>query len=134
MGYYTTYTLKWAPRPDYQAKPSCKCKSRAGSKFCPECGIEVGPIPLERVISEYITARKDEFGTNPDGTQQDPSKWYQAEEEMREMSAEIRNVLFTLHGEGEETGDIWDAFFLNGKSQKEKAVLTINPFDESKLK
>ena len=42
------------------------------------------------------------------------------------------NVLFKLHGEGDEQSDIWDAYFLDGKSQVHKAKITIDPCDSEK--
>jgi hypothetical protein len=38
-----------------------------------------------------------------------------------------------LSGEGEESGDIWKMYALNGKYQMEKAVITIGAFDVNKL-
>lgn len=134
MGYYTVYSLKWEPRKDYEAKDSCNHPKKSDVKFCPDCGIEVTKVTLDRVVAQHIESHKEKFAVEPDGSQADRQKWYEHEADLREMSAAIPNVLFTLHGEGEEAGDIWDAYFLNGKGQKEKAVLTIGSFDERKLK
>jgi len=61
-------------------------------------------------------------------------KWYDALENMKSVSKLYPDVLFTLDGEGEEAGDIWTAYFKNGKMQYEKAVIQTAPFDEGKLK
>lgn len=61
-------------------------------------------------------------------------KWYDALDHMKTISTMYPDVLFTLDGEGEESGDIWTAYFKNGKMQYEKAVIQTMPFDESKLK
>jgi hypothetical protein len=64
----------------------------------------------------------------------DEVKWYDAEDDLREISKEFPEVLFELHGEGEDVGDIWNEYFKNGKVQYCKAEIVIPPFDESKLK
>ena len=61
-------------------------------------------------------------------------KWYNHEEDMKQLSREFPDILFELCGEGEESGDIWEKYFKNGKMQCCKAVLTFEPFDEAKLK
>lgn len=48
-------------------------------------------------------------------------KWYCFSEDMKEVSKLIPNRTFTLDGYGEEAGDIWTAYFKNGKSQDAKA-------------
>ncbi len=53
---------------------------------------------------------------------------------MRTMSKHFAEVVFSLSGEGEESGDIWTKYFLNGKMQIEKAEVRVAPFDKSKLK
>jgi two-component SAPR family response regulator len=61
-------------------------------------------------------------------------KWYPWEVDMRLFSQKFPGVLFKLHGEGEESGDIWEAYFKDGKAQMCRAVITFEEFDESKLK
>lgn len=61
------------------------------------------------------------------------SRWYRHREDMTEFSKRYPSFLFVLNGEGEESGDIWREYFLNGKSQHEKASLQIAPFDKTKL-
>lgn len=60
-------------------------------------------------------------------------KWYNHEDDMRRLSQEFPNHLLILSGEGEESGDIWRHYYLNGKVQKVKAVITYEQFDHSKL-
>lgn len=52
---------------------------------------------------------------------------------MKAFSVEHPMMLFTLHGEGEESGDIWNEYYLAGKVQVAKALLQIAPFDAKKL-
>lgn len=61
-------------------------------------------------------------------------KWYSHVSDMRVFSKLFPKVLFTLRGEGEESGDIWAKYFLDGKMQEAKAEVVIAPFDASKLK
>ncbi len=63
----------------------------------------------------------------------DGIKWYQHEEDMKLYSSENPTVLFTLKGEGEESGDIWIAYHKAGKVQTCKAKIVFDDFDESKL-
>jgi hypothetical protein len=48
---------------------------------------------------------------------------------MRILSRAIANVLFKLSGEGENAGDIWVGYALNGKWQKQKAKIVVEPIN-----
>lgn len=61
-------------------------------------------------------------------------KWYEHEEDMKKVSKEYPETIFVLEGDGEESGDIWKKYFMNGKMQSCKAIMTFENFDESKLK
>lgn len=65
--------------------------------------------------------------------QSDSCKWYDHEEEMKDVSKKFPDVLFTLEGEGEESDDIWKKYFKNGKMQSCYAKITFDEYDESKL-
>ena len=41
--------------------------------------------------------------------------------------------ILSLYGNGEEDGDMWVEYFMNGKVQTEKAVITYADFDPKKL-
>jgi hypothetical protein len=105
MGYYTRYSLK----------------------------AEITPEELAREIHE---AKDDEwlgYAFVPSGESNDSWKGYEHEAEMRALSLRHPGKLFTLHGKGEEAGDVWNEYYRDGKMQREQAVLTIGPFDETKL-
>jgi len=61
-------------------------------------------------------------------------KWDNYKGLLVNLSLEYPDTLFTLHGEGEDTNDIWNFYVRNGLSQFEKAIITIPDFDETKLK
>ena len=61
------------------------------------------------------------------------TKWYDFEKDMREVSKQHPNVLFELSGEGEENGDLWKAYFKDGKMQMCKAKIEYDDFNESLL-
>lgn len=50
-------------------------------------------------------------------------KWYDEPEQMTLISLEFPHVHFIVHGEGEESGDIWDHHYLNGMSQALQAEI-----------
>lgn len=55
------------------------------------------------------------------------SKWYRNEEDMCGFSQREPMVLFKLHGEGEEAGDIWDKYFAGGKKVHEVRLVAELP-------
>lgn len=60
------------------------------------------------------------------------SKWYDCDNDMRELSAreEYKDVLFILDGEGMENEDIWTSYFKNGEMKTLYAEINIPEFDE----
>jgi hypothetical protein len=64
----------------------------------------------------------------------DDCKWYDYEEDMKALSKEFPDALFELSGEGEESGDIWNAYFKNGKWQRCPAKIVFEPYNEKALK
>jgi len=63
----------------------------------------------------------------------DSIKWYDCEKDMIKYSKKHPNTVFCIDGEGEESGDIWKAYFKNGKMFKTKATLVFEEFNENKL-
>ena len=92
------------------------------NQICPICGHE-GEYNHERLIEQRFDILFSE-----------ENKWYDWAEDMKEYSKLFPNILFTLNGEGEESGDFWAAYIKNGKMQEERAEIQIAPFDKSKLK
>ena len=61
-------------------------------------------------------------------------KWYDWPNDMTELSRSYPYILFTLEGVGEESPDLWRAYFKRGKYQVCQAKITFDEFDETKLK
>ena len=55
------------------------------------------------------------------------------DEEMLELSKHFPDTVFCLHGEGEESGDLWYCYYKNGKSQYCPAQIVYEEYDEAKL-
>jgi hypothetical protein len=64
----------------------------------------------------------------------DSCKWYEHDEDMTALSKQFPTVMFTLKGEGEESGDLWVAYYLGGKSYRDNAEIVFPEFSEEKLK
>lgn len=61
-------------------------------------------------------------------------KWYEHEDDCKKVSLLFPDTVIEVSGEGEESGDVWKAYYKNGKSFRAEAVVTFEPFNESKLK
>lgn len=89
-----------------------------------------GPDPfLQPLIEAMREIREEGFSCIGTG----PWKWYEHVGDMVALSRRFPEVLFTLHGEGEESGDIWRKYFLGGKVQVARATITFDDFDPAKL-
>ena len=53
--------------------------------------------------------------------------------DMEDFSKLFPGVVFCLHGEGEEQSDLWNEYYLDGKSQRCEAEIIYPPYDPSKL-
>jgi hypothetical protein len=90
---------------------------------------------LTEVISAIFAADEDKwyaleqegFKGSWDGVQS--CKWYNHEKDMKELSLQFPGALFTLHGEGENTGDLWNLYCQDGRLQEQHAEIVYPPFD-----
>lgn len=55
-------------------------------------------------------------------------KWYDCESDMISFSKKHPKVLFKISGEGEESDDLWEMFIRNGKTEKNKVILSYPPY------
>lgn len=108
MGYYTQYVLE--------------VDAPAGHPVCDE------PVAYWSNDDGDFTVRT--FIDDPP----EPCKWYEHEEDLVALSKKHPDVLFTLHGEGEESGDLWVQYFKGGKTQLEKAHIVFGKFDPKRLR
>lgn len=133
MGYYTNYRLEMVVRGDAKNiwVPQCTHAIILGAAFCHECGAKIGKRNILEVINEHIGADRQFYAVHEGA---EATKWYRHDEDMLNLSREFPKVLFTLHGEGEEGGDLWRTYYLDGRLQKEKAVVAYAKFDLAKLK
>lgn len=89
----------------------------------------------ETIIPQFREECDDaSYALDDGGDCSDSSKWYDCESDLKTFSVKHPEVLFTLSGEGEETGDLWILYVKNGKSQHCQAIITYPAFDESLLK
>lgn len=90
---------------------------------------------FEEIYNEVVYDYEDiEWAMDENGQRNEPCKWYDHEEHMKEISKLYPGVIFKLHGEGEESGDVWYKYFKDGKMQDCPARLTFDEYDENKLK
>lgn len=60
-------------------------------------------------------------------------KWYNSEDDMYRISKEFPNLVFHLHGDGEESGDIWERHWHDGLVQ-ECFIGDLPPYVPSEMK
>lgn len=88
--------------------------------------------PWRKEIDEAISQEKDmDYAV---GEYKQECKWYDHDKDMISFSKRFPDVLFTLEGQGEESGDLWNTYYKNGRMQHCTAIITYEEFDESKLK
>jgi len=119
MGYYTNYKLEITGNPDkvdafYEAT---KIKHRFRDKL-----LNYEERSEIEILHEMLEATFN-------------SKFYNHEQFFLKLSSndQNRDLLFTVDGEGEESGDIWKKYFKNGKMFVSQGRIVFDDFDESKL-
>lgn len=109
MGYYTYFSLRIVDEKDLELdKPEI--------------------IKKIRNMSESIR-----YALNEDGDSGDSCKWYEWEKEMLEISKKFPNNILKMCGDGEESGDKWIAYIMNGKIQHCPVKISYDPLDLSKI-
>lgn len=118
MGYYTRFKVDFKRVSDYDPH----------APFVP-ADIPEAYVPA---LNSLVDGGFKVF--NSDGWSSDTLKWYDWERDMLNASRQMPGVLMTLTGSGEEDGDIWRAYFLDGKVQSERPEIKFDPFDPAKLR
>lgn len=54
-------------------------------------------------------------------------KWYDHEEILTQVSKEFPRALITVNGYGEERGDVWRKYFLNGNMEEHRFSVDLFP-------
>lgn len=119
MSYNTRYELTW----DGDIPVTKQCASCNGT----------GQIVVSNPVREALHIKRGGVPSFDDHLAE-PTTWYGHEEDLRALSREFPSVLFTLRGQGEESGDIWTKYFQKGLMQTSLAEITIEGFDPKKLK
>lgn len=136
MGYTTSYELIITPPKNtipLEACTKCNMDLSAEMKFCPNCGKQIVYLPQDVIGIFRTQCDSAKIALDEAGDTEEDCKWYSHERDLKEFSEEYSGYLFTLHGEGEEVGDIWNKYFKNGKMQKAKAQIIIPEFNEALL-
>lgn len=86
-------------------------------------------------LSSFADTVKEYPGMN-EWSASDNMKWYEHEEDLKSLSLKFADVVFVLSGKGEEDGDVWKKYFLNGRMQECPAKITVeyDEFNPSELK
>jgi hypothetical protein len=53
-------------------------------------------------------------------------KWYEYHKHLKKISSEptFKDLIITVEGEGEKSGDIWKEIYKNGENKRVEAVIT----------
>lgn len=88
-------------------------------------------------VLEAISDEVDRMDVFEEGNAQDGwfswTTWYDWEEDMVLLSRRFPDVLFRLHGDGDDSEDLWDAYFLGGRMQMCPGKIVYDDFDPEKL-
>lgn len=94
--------------------------------------VEVTP---NMIIEEFVkTYEYAGYALNKKGETSEPCSWYDYDTELAQFSKKYPGWLFILSGKGEEAGDLWKNYYVDGKVQKAVAKIVFDDFDEKKLK
>ena len=138
MGYYTTYDLEIDNIGENLFVRQCEHDNPSDATFCMTCGKQIRETLATDIVWDYIASAPElenlRYAVGAEGEGGNSCKWYKHKEDMKALSAKFPGILFTLHGEGEESEDLWVQYWLGGKCQEEKAQVVFGSFDESKLR
>ena len=89
---------------------------------------------IEEVIADLRkTNSRAEYALDEGGSCQSSCKWYEWKKDMIEFSKKYPKALFILEGKGEDPGDLWKAWFKNGKIFFSKAKFVYEEYSPDKL-
>ena len=135
MGYNTEFTLSYKFLGEDPELTSFEKECQDRGVEIPE-SIKIQSNQSEAALEEILNS-KDFCDYSPlmnfvQGSA-DGCKWYAWKNDMIALSSQFPSTLFVLEGDGEESGDIWKAYFQGGKCQVAEARITFDEFDPEKL-
>lgn len=82
---------------------------------------------IEKILIELrtIAATNISYFFIEDGSIKGYGTWYDHDEDCAELSKKFPEIIFGLHGEGEEKNDLWNGYYKNGLCQIARAKLTV---------
>lgn len=126
MGYYTKHDLKIETEIDLKKLEEIE-RYILDKDLNWEINSLNGKNTFTCINEELLESGESEYFSD------EPTKWYRNLDDMKEMSLNFKDIIFRLDGKGEESGDIWRAYYLNGKEQYIQAKLVFDEFDERKM-
>lgn len=118
MGYYSSFSLS--------AYPVDRSGNIVGKKLTPALqeavNVEIKKIDVFNLWDH--TENTWEVGQDT---------WYSEQEDMVLLSTKFPPVLFSIHREGENNGDMMDTYYWNGKMQICPAIITYDDYDPAKM-
>lgn len=135
MGYITKYDLKVSGKPlnekEKQAIETARKEAEKLTGVLREAALAGLKTKENGMLEDPKEIISERVGYDPF---EESCKWYDHDKDMVAVSRDFPDTLFELSGEGEESGDIWKKYFLNGKVQVAKAKIIFEEFDVKKLK
>lgn len=85
-------------------------------------------IMTKDVIYNFLQVCEDaRYAINDKGKTEESCSWYDLKKDLENYSKNHPNIVFIMSGFGEESGDVWKMYCINGKSEYIKAKMV---FDE----
>lgn len=98
MGYYTDYYLEIKNVPD-------------------ESSVSMISSALDSIGIRFAFSAPDYLDRTAWFGCAEGANWYCYKDDMIDISKQFHDMVFKLHGEGEDREDIWDAYFKNGECE-----------------
>jgi hypothetical protein len=121
MGYYTNYTLSILNHDELEPDIDLKvAKALANLDYFKDYD--------EERQKKFLASIEDNYRKGRDPIAEvvsfDSHKWYEHEEDMKEIAAQFPQCIFELEGEGEESGDLWKEWYCGNKFKQSFAEIT----------
>ena len=118
MGYYSSFSLS--------AYPVDRSGNIVGKKLTPALQDAVN-VEIKKIDVFELWDHTDNTWEVGQDT------WYSEQEDMVLLSTKFPSVLFVIHREGENNGDMMDTYYWNGKMQICPAIITYDDYDPAKM-